>query len=299
MIFLILMVQFRTISDPLVIMASIPLTLLGAVVGLLASHNPFGFTAFMGMISLTGIVVRNGIVLVDYIHMKMREGHSLEDAATEAGERRLRPIFLTTMAAAVGVTPMILSRSSLWSPLASVIAMGLIFSMFFTLLVVPVLFVLVNSRSRRVPSQAAVALVLAVLMVAVPAGMSAQQTLPQDAPDAPAAQAMKLTLPQSVELAIRQNRSLRIARAKTSESASKVVTAKSDLYPHLNNDMNVFGLSNYALLMLSLALLGSAVAQPTCHDRRATVGVALSGGSALGLAHIGACTHGEMRTNYE
>src|SRR5881409_1065518 len=105
--------------------------------------NPFGFTSFMGCIALSGIVVRNSIILIDYINEKRREGRALEEAALEAGERRLRPIFLTTMAAAVGVTPMILSGSSLWSPLASVLASGLVFSMFFVLLLVPVLFVIV------------------------------------------------------------------------------------------------------------------------------------------------------------
>jgi len=78
------------------------------------------------LMSLCGIVVRNAIILVDYIKEKQEEGHSLEQAATEAGERRLRPIFLTTMAAAVGVTPMILSGSNMWGPLASVIAVGLV-----------------------------------------------------------------------------------------------------------------------------------------------------------------------------
>jgi len=149
-IFLVLLVQCRNISEPLVIMSSIPLALFGAAFGLLVTQNPFGFMAFMGLISLSGIVVRNAIILIDYSNEKIAEGHSLQEAATEAGQRRLRPIFLTTMAAAVGVTPMILSRSLLWSPLASVIAVGLIFSMFFTLLVVPVLFVIVRSRIRKV-----------------------------------------------------------------------------------------------------------------------------------------------------
>jgi len=107
-IFLILLVQFRTISEPLIVMASIPLTLFGAMFGLTVTGNPFGFTAFMGLISLCGIVVRNGIILVDYCNEKIAEGDTLEQAAREAGARRLRPIFLTTMAAAVGVTPMIL-----------------------------------------------------------------------------------------------------------------------------------------------------------------------------------------------
>src|SRR5208283_152287 len=109
-IFLTLLIQFRQVSETLIVMSSIPLAMPGAVLGLIITHNPFGFTAFMGLIALCGIVVRNAIILIDYTNEKMREGHSLEQAATEAGERRLRPIFLTTMAAAAGVLPMILSK---------------------------------------------------------------------------------------------------------------------------------------------------------------------------------------------
>src|SRR5258706_4908767 len=79
----------------------------------------------------------------------MAEGIGIEEAAIEAGERRLRPIFLTTMAAAVGVTPMILSGSSMWSPLGSTIAFGLVGSMFFTLVVIPVLYVAIQNRGAR------------------------------------------------------------------------------------------------------------------------------------------------------
>ena len=128
-IFITLLIQFRRVTEVLIVMTSIPLAMPGAVLGLIITRNPFGFTAFMGLIALCGIVVRNAIILVDYINERMREGHPLEQAATEAGERRLRPIFLTTMAAAAGVTPMILSQSSLWSPLASVLAVGLTWSM--------------------------------------------------------------------------------------------------------------------------------------------------------------------------
>ena len=156
-IFLILLFQFRSITEPLVVMSSIPLALLGASAGLVLTRNPFGFTAFMGVVSLSGVVVRNAIILVDYINGRRKQGARIEEAALEAGERRLRPIFLTTMAAAVGVTPMILSGSSLWSPLASVIAIGLIVSMFFTLLVVPVLYVLIEGRKSASPAELEVA----------------------------------------------------------------------------------------------------------------------------------------------
>ncbi|MCU0247341.1 MAG: efflux RND transporter permease subunit [Bryobacter sp.] len=148
-IFLILLFQFRTLTEPLLVMVSIPLSLFGAALGLVLTRNPFGFTAFVGLIGLTGVVVRNAIILIDYIRERRAAGETLERAALEAGERRLRPIFLTTMAAAVGVTPMIVSRSLLWSPLASVIAVGLICSMFFTLIVVPVLYVMVEGRFGR------------------------------------------------------------------------------------------------------------------------------------------------------
>ena len=146
-IFLILLFQFQSAGEALVVMASIPLALFGAMFGLFVTRNPFGFTAFIGLISLTGVVVRNAIILIDYINVMRREGVALEQAALEAGKRRLRPIFLTTMAAAAGLTPMILSGSGLWAPLASVIAVGLIFSMAFTLVVVPVLYVL-TTRAR-------------------------------------------------------------------------------------------------------------------------------------------------------
>ncbi len=143
LIFLILLFQFRNLKEALVVMSAIPLSLLGAVTGLLLTNNPFGFTAFMGIISLSGIVVRNAIILIDHTNVLLKEGQELIPAALESGKRRLRPIFLTAMAAAVGVVPMIVSGSPLWSPLASVIAVGVIFSMVMALLVTPVLFVMV------------------------------------------------------------------------------------------------------------------------------------------------------------
>lgn len=155
LIFLILLFQFRNLKESLVVMASIPLSLFGALLGLILTGNPFGFTAFMGLISLSGIVVRNAIILVDYANELIRKGMDVRTAAIEAGKRRLRPIFLTTMAAAIGVVPMILSGSPMWSPLASVLAVGVIFSMLMALLVIPVLFVLsVKPQEEAIAYQA-------------------------------------------------------------------------------------------------------------------------------------------------
>ena len=154
LIFLTLMFQFKSVTRCLVILSTFVLSLLGAACGLLLTGYPFGFTAFLGLISLIGIVVRNGIILVDYADELVRDhGMSLRDAALQAAQRRMRPIFLTSSAAAIGVVPMIVGGSPLWAPLGSVLAVGLMFSMFITLLVVPVLYylMLTTRKERRQP----------------------------------------------------------------------------------------------------------------------------------------------------
>jgi multidrug efflux pump subunit AcrB len=141
LIFFILLFQFRSLKEAALVMLTIPLSLFGALIGLYITHNNFGFTAFVGLISLSGIVVRNAIILVDHTNELIGHGMDIRTAAIESGKRRLRPIFLTAMAAAIGVLPMILSGSPMWSPLASVIAVGVIWSMVMALLTVPVLYI--------------------------------------------------------------------------------------------------------------------------------------------------------------
>lgn len=145
LIFLVLMFQFKNIKEVALVMFTIPLTAFGAIFGILITGNDFGFTAFVGLISLSGIVVRNAIILIDHTNELIRQGKEIKTAAVEAGKRRLRPIFLTAMAAAIGVWPMILSGSPLWSPLASVIAFGVIWSMIMSTLTVPVLYIVTIS----------------------------------------------------------------------------------------------------------------------------------------------------------
>jgi len=141
LIFFILLLQFKTIRRAALIMSTMLLSIFGAGLGLLLLDYPFSFTSFIGIIGLVGIVVRNGIILVDYAHQLVKtKGMSYRDAGLAAGKRRMRPIFLTSMAAAVGVIPMIISRSPLWGPLGTVICFGLIFGMILTLLILPVLY---------------------------------------------------------------------------------------------------------------------------------------------------------------
>ncbi|RPH74357.1 efflux RND transporter permease subunit, partial [bacterium] len=149
-IFLVLIFQFRNLKEAGLVMLTIPLSLFGAVLGLIITGNDFGFTAFTAMIALSGIVVRNAIILIDHTNELLGKGLDIPAAAWEAGKRRLRPIFLTAMAAATGVVPMILSGSSLWSPLASVIAFGVIWSMVISTLTIPVLYTaVIKPRDKK------------------------------------------------------------------------------------------------------------------------------------------------------
>ena len=122
-------------------MSTMLLSILGATLGLKLTGHPFGLTSFVGLIGLMGIVVRNGIILIDYaMHLVTKEGYTYKEAGLAAGKRRMRPIFLTSMAAAMGVIPMIISNSLLWAPLGTVICFGMIVGMILTLYVLPVLY---------------------------------------------------------------------------------------------------------------------------------------------------------------
>jgi multidrug efflux pump subunit AcrB len=140
-IFLILLWHFKEFKPALLSFSTMPLSIFGASLGLWLLDYPFGFTSFLGILALCGIVVRNGIILIDFANeIRVEQNLSYKEAAILAAERRMRPIFLTSSAAAVGVIPMILSRSSLWGPLGTVIAFGLMMSMILTLYVLPVLY---------------------------------------------------------------------------------------------------------------------------------------------------------------
>jgi multidrug efflux pump subunit AcrB/outer membrane protein TolC len=239
LIFLILLIQFRTLLDPLIIMAALPLAVPGAALGLILTHNTFGFTAFIGLISVGGLVVRNAIILVDYIHQRMKDGVPLDQAALEAGERRLRPIFLTSMAAAVGVVPMIISGSSMWSPMASVIAFGLVGSMVFTLVAIPVLFVVMQSRRIRNAT-----IITPLLLLFLFAASSQAQSRP-------------ITLDEALELAGKQNSLVKMAGDKAKEADARVIQARANYFPVVTNQTLATHLNQTEFLTIDKGALGS------------------------------------------
>lgn len=186
LIFLVLLFQLQRFRKVIVTMLAMPLCLLGAFLGLRIVGYPFGVTAFVGIIGLLGIVVRNGIILVTYAEdLRSGGGLGLKEAALAAGKRRMRPIYLTSMAAAIGVVPLILSRSLLWGPLGTVTCFGLLLAMVLTLFVLPVVYWLIckeehvnrhrSAAEKPQGATAVVGLVLGVLCLACPATARSQE----------------------------------------------------------------------------------------------------------------------------
>jgi multidrug efflux pump subunit AcrB/outer membrane protein TolC len=272
-VFLILLFQFRTVRHPLVVMTSIPLAVVGAALGLVITANPFTYTANLGLNALTGVVVRNAIILVDYANELRRNGVDIETAALLAGRRRLRPIFLTTMAAALGVTPMILSRSPLWSPMASVIAVGLVVSMVFTLILVPVLYVVIERRhERRAARRQHESFDTDVVLpapVKIPAGIAAMSPVTATAlilgvglalsftPRRADAQAMRLTLDDAVSLAMKQGYATRLAAARVTSAESHERGAAADMLPQLSVTGNHLRSSGRTTIVVPRGALGN------------------------------------------
>ncbi len=149
-IFFILLFHFRKINMALLILASVTLSLLGAVLGIWVMGLEVSVTAILGIISLMGILVRNGIIMLDYAEELRREQKlSVKDAALHAGRRRMRPIFLTSAAASMGVIPMILGKSALWAPMGTVIFFGTLLSMVLVVTVLPVAYWMIFKGSDR------------------------------------------------------------------------------------------------------------------------------------------------------
>jgi len=136
----VLIVQFRSFSQPLIIFVALPLAFIGSILALLLTGISFSFTAFIGLTSLIGIAINNSIVLVDFANAARASGEAVVEAAKQAGEVRFAPIVLTTLTTILGLLPLTLNGGSLWAPMGWTIIGGLLSSTIFVLLIVPLLY---------------------------------------------------------------------------------------------------------------------------------------------------------------
>mgnify|MGYP000918988640 FL=1 len=148
-IYLLLLIEFGNFSHPFIIMVTIPLSSVGSIIGLYLFRQPLSFTSFLGLVSLFGIVVNNAIVLVDYINCLRASGKGVEEACIDAVVRRFRPIMLTTITTLVGLVPLIMSGSNLFTPMSISLASGLAVSTLLTLVIIPVVYAIVETRLHK------------------------------------------------------------------------------------------------------------------------------------------------------
>jgi len=152
LVYMVLASQFKSLIDPLVIMFSVPLGISGVFIMLFLTGTKLSVNSFMGIIMMVGIVVSNGVLLVDFANVLRRRGKGIAEATVEAGRTRLRPILMTTIATILGLIPMALgigegSETNL--PLARAVIGGLMVSTFFTLFLVPALYTLLDRFAKR------------------------------------------------------------------------------------------------------------------------------------------------------
>ena len=140
-VYMLLAIPFKSYFQPLVVMSSIPFGITGAVLGHILLGLNLSVLSMMGIVALTGVVVNDSLVMVDFINRYRTEGNSISDAVLEAGPRRFRPIFLTSLTTFVGLIPLILEKSTqakFMIPMAVSLSFGVLFATAITLLLVPV-----------------------------------------------------------------------------------------------------------------------------------------------------------------
>lgn len=149
LIYMLLAAQFESFIYPLVVLFTVPLCVVGVVLALFISDKAFGLTAFVGLLMLIGIVVKNGILLVDYTTQLRGRGMPRNDAILTASPTRLRPILMTSIAAILGMIPLAVATGDIQAPLATVVIGGLATSTILTLFVVPVVYTFFDDLARK------------------------------------------------------------------------------------------------------------------------------------------------------
>lgn len=145
-IFGILLLQFNSFTQPLIILLTVPMSVIGSIIGLALTSKPLSFTSILGIVSLMGIVVNNAIVLIDYINSEKANGHNIEEACLQAVSKRFRPIMLTTATTVIGLIPLILTGDEMFTPMSIALLSGLIMSTLLTLVIIPIVYSIIETK---------------------------------------------------------------------------------------------------------------------------------------------------------
>ena len=214
LIFVLLYFAFKSVKEALIVYSAIPLAAVGGVLMLYLRDLPFSISAGVGFIALFGIVVLNGIVLIEHFKEMKKEGMTdLEELIIKGTTQRLRPVLLTATAAALGFLPMALSVSAgaeVQRPLASVVVGGLFTATLLTLVVLPILYALSERKSGRNKGSQVLS-VLILIGLFLPNFGQAQTTI--------------LSADEAIEIAVKNNGSLKINRLQTAERQTAIKTA--------------------------------------------------------------------------
>jgi len=151
-VYTLLAIPFRSYSQPLVIMGAIPFGLTGAVIGHIIMGQNLTILSLIGIVALSGVVVNDALVLVDFINRYRDDGHTVEQAVLEAGPRRFRPILLTSLTTFFGLFPMLMEKSvqaKFLIPMAISLAFGVLFATVITLIIVPSSYLFIENIKNK------------------------------------------------------------------------------------------------------------------------------------------------------
>ena len=152
LVYIVMASQFESLRMPAIIMFSVPFALSGVIIALWIAGRSLDMVGALGLVLLVGIVVKNGIVLVDYINLMRERGHELNEAIQLSGRSRLRPVLMTAFTTILCMVPMAVSTgegAEMWQPLGIVVIGGLTVSTFLTLFIVPILYGVMSRHGDR------------------------------------------------------------------------------------------------------------------------------------------------------
>ena len=158
LIYAIMASQFESLRDPFIIMFTVPLSIIGVIWAFILTGTTLSAVTFVGIIMLLGIVVNNGIVLVDYTNLLRGRGYTIIEAIKEGGRSRLRPVLMTAITTIIGMVPMALNNgagSEIWKPLGITVIGGLTVATLVTLLLIPAIYAIMHTREMIKEAKAA------------------------------------------------------------------------------------------------------------------------------------------------